>query len=110
MPPFSCSELVMLVESALGNAGMIDDITIKPLESDSWLVTGFLHSLRDTSQFPASHIQLSGIYSGGARSSTRSLHSNTASVVAVDSEEGPRSNKEDDDLSDCDLGYGDGDN
>jgi len=106
----SCSEPVMLVESALGYAGKIDDITIKPLGPDSWLVTGFLHSLHDMSQFSTSHIRPSGIYSGGARGSTRSLHSKAASVVAVGSQEGPRSNEEDDDSSDCNLGYGDGDN
>jgi len=110
MPIFSCSELVMLVESALGHAGKIDNITTKPLGPESWLLTGFRHSLRDMSGPPVSRttMQPSGIYSSDVRSQERTLHSRAANVAAVDLEDDPRSSDEDDSASDCDLDLGGG--
>jgi len=112
MPIFSCSELVMLVKSALGHAGKIDNITTKSLGPKSWLLTGFQHSLRNMSGAPVSRttMQPSGIYSSDVRSQERTLHSRAANVAAVDLEDDPRSSNEDDSASDCDpdLGGGDG--
>jgi len=107
---FSCSELVMLVESALGHAGKINNITTKPLGPELWLLTGFRHSLRDVLGPPVSQttMQLSGIYSSDVWGQERTLHSRAANVVAVDLEDDPRSSDEDDSASDCDLDLGGG--
>ena len=44
MPELSCSEPSKLIESALGYAGKVEHITIKPLALvGSWQVSGFLH-------------------------------------------------------------------
>ncbi len=41
VPTFSYGQSLTLIESALGDAGHIDGVTIMPLALNSWLLTGF---------------------------------------------------------------------
>ena len=55
MPELSCSEPAKLIESALGYAGKIERITIKPLAlAGSWQLSGFLHLRNDCGDEPRS--------------------------------------------------------
>lgn len=62
IPTFSSNQAVKLLESYLGYIGKLNNVTIKPLPSNVWFLTGFVYDPCDTTNLPTSQTttQLNG--------------------------------------------------
>jgi len=103
VPTFSYCQSLTLIESAPGDIGHINGVTIMPLAPNSWL-TGFLHTLHGTSGIAANRmaIQVSGAGSD-SESNARTLRGKTTTVGVIPSIDDNSSSGDDNSVSDSNV-------